>query len=226
MELRKDGWYRADKGKHFVLTEKGKAECASLRGKTVGDPVQRYDTEAVHWSVESGYEVEVPIPGWVRRTGYEVVYSRHGCILYAGQPFTFPEREIAENYLENCKAHPWINEDLFIREGIFEGKELTPCNTFNGKRVYNMDWYCGVNALLPGCYVEEDIVDEIVNNLPPTCNRADCTQSGEPSSLETIGGGTLRATYVTFKKVADGVWEYCGKCFRGENTPFRKEGAV
>lgn len=226
MELRRDGWYRADKGKHFVLTEKGKAECASFRGKTVGEPVQRYDTEAVHWSVESGYEVEVPIPGWVRRTGYEVVYRHKGYTLHAGNSITFPELELAENYLKNCKTRSWMKEDLFIREGVFEGKELTPCSTFSGKKVFNMSWYYGIDALLPGCYVEEDIVDEIVNNLPPTCYRADCTQSGEPSSLETIGGGTLRATYVTFKKVADGVWEYCGKCFRGENTPFRKEGAV
>ena len=28
MELRKDGWYRADNGKHFVLTEKGKRQAA------------------------------------------------------------------------------------------------------------------------------------------------------------------------------------------------------
>ena len=43
MELRRDGWYRADNGKHFVLTEKGKAECASYSYKTVGEPVDEYD---------------------------------------------------------------------------------------------------------------------------------------------------------------------------------------
>lgn len=39
MELR-NNWYKADKGKHFVLTEKGKEECASYKHKTVGEVVQ------------------------------------------------------------------------------------------------------------------------------------------------------------------------------------------
>ena len=34
-----DRKYVADKGKQFVLTEKGKKECASYRHKTVGEPV-------------------------------------------------------------------------------------------------------------------------------------------------------------------------------------------
>ena len=52
MRLRCDGWYDADKGKHFVLTEKGKAEVATFRNMTVGEPTSDYDTQAVHWSVE------------------------------------------------------------------------------------------------------------------------------------------------------------------------------
>ena len=35
MELR-NNWYKADKGKHFVHTEKGKKECAGYKNKTVG----------------------------------------------------------------------------------------------------------------------------------------------------------------------------------------------
>ena len=41
-----------------MLTEKGKAECASYSYKTVGEPVDEYDYEAVGWAVESGYVIE------------------------------------------------------------------------------------------------------------------------------------------------------------------------
>ena len=47
------------------MTEKGKTECASFRYKTVGDPTSEYDTEAVKWSVEKGYEIELDIPDWI-----------------------------------------------------------------------------------------------------------------------------------------------------------------
>ena len=50
MELR-NNWYKADNGKHFVLTEKGKKECASYKHKTVGEPVDEYDYEATEWDV-------------------------------------------------------------------------------------------------------------------------------------------------------------------------------
>ena len=30
--------------------------------------------------------------------------------------------------------------------------------------------------------------------------------------------GNGKATYSTFKRIAEGIWEYCGDCFRGENV--------
>ena len=89
MKLRSDGWYNADKGKHFVLTEKGKAECKSYKYDTVGEPVDEYDYEAVGWSVDSGYVIEVDIPGWTTLRGYQVVYYNNGYRLSAGNPQTF-----------------------------------------------------------------------------------------------------------------------------------------
>jgi len=98
MELRRDGWYKADKGKHFVLTEKGKTECASYSYKTVGEPVDEYDYEATGWAVEQGYVIEIDIPGWTTLMGYEVVYYNGKYRLHAGNAQVFPTRKAAEEY--------------------------------------------------------------------------------------------------------------------------------
>lgn len=99
MKLR-NNWYKADEGKHFVLTEKGKEECASYKYKTVGEPVDEYDYEAVKWSVDNGYVIEIDIPGWTKGLkGYEVVYYHKGKYrLSAGNPQIFPTRKAAEVY--------------------------------------------------------------------------------------------------------------------------------
>lgn len=217
MTLR-NGWYIADKGKHFVLTEKGKIEVASFRDMTVGEPTSEYDIEAVHWSVDSGYEIEVAISDWIVKEGYEVVYDYKGYTLTAGNPIVFPERILAEKYMENYKSHPWFHHELYIRETIYEGKSLTPCREYNGKQVYNSSWYYGIDALNVGDLVEQNIVDELMDCLPPACMRSDCSQLGEPASHKEDASGNYKATYTTFKKVAEGIWEYCGDCFRGENV--------
>ena len=48
-----DRKYVADKGKQFVLTEKGKKECASYRHKTVGEPVDECSMVAVAHKVDT-----------------------------------------------------------------------------------------------------------------------------------------------------------------------------
>ena len=93
MKLRNDGWYKADKGKYFVLTEKGKHKCANYKNKTVGDPIDCFKDEAVYWDVEKGYVEEVDIPGWTTLKGYKVVYYHNGYTMSAGNPQTFPTRE-------------------------------------------------------------------------------------------------------------------------------------
>lgn len=44
---------------------------------------------------------------------------------------------------------------------------------------------------------------------------------GCSSRIDENGKG--RTTYSTFKKVDDGIWEYCGDCFRGENYMHGKD---
>lgn len=77
----------------------------------------------------------------------------------------------------------------------------------------------GIGQYEPGDWVTQEVVDEYMNALPPACMRSDCSQLGEPySHREDPESGKFRATYLTFAKVAPGLWEYRGHCFRGENT--------
>ena len=78
-------------------------------------------------------------------------------------------------------------------------------------------------AVKVGDYVEQAIVDAAMDCVPPACMRADCSQMGEPYSARMDEKtGRWRDTYETFRKVGgewpNGIWEYCGHCFRGENV--------
>lgn len=88
----------------------------------------------------------------------------------------------------------------------------------NKNAVYTEDTFRYETARV-GDLVTEDVVNNAINCLPPACMRSDCTQLGEPYShqLDT-STGKYRAIYATFKRVTDGIWEYCGNCFRGENV--------
>lgn len=217
MTLRNDGWYQADKGKHFVLTEKGKEECASYMHKTVGEPANEYDTEAVKWSIDKGYVIEVDIPDWITKTGYEVVYDYRDYTLHVGNPIVFPERILAEKYMKHYKSYPWA-EDAYIRETVYEGKALRECREYKGKKVYNKDWYYGTDALEIGDLIEDEIVDDLMDCVPPICMRSNCSQVGEAASNRIDENGKCRNTYCTFKQIEPGIWEYCGDCFKGENV--------
>lgn len=223
MELRNDGWYKADNGKHFVLTEKGKAECVSYNHKTVGEPVDEYDYEAVGWAVEKGYVIEVDIPGWTKLKGYQVVYYNGEYRLTAGNPQTFPTLKAAEAYKRHYESYPWFNDELFIEEVEYEGVPLSESKTYNGKEVIDKEHYFGLDAHEVGSYFTEDMVNDFMDMLPPACWRSDCSQIGEPTSHRIDENGKAKATYATFKKIADDVWEYCGDCFRGENVKRGKE---
>ena len=219
----RDRWYKADKGKHFVLTEKGKRECASYRHKTVGEPVDEYGYEAVDWSVDSGYEIEVDIPGWTTLKGYEVVYYNGEHRLYAGNPEVFPTRKAAEGYKRHYESYPWMEHELIIEEVDYEGVPLSESQKYNGKEVIDKEHYFGLDACEIGDYFTEDMVNDFMDMLPPACWRSDCAQIGEPSSHRIDENGNGKATYATFKRIAEGIWEYCGDCFRGENVKRGKE---
>lgn len=98
---------------------------------------------------------------------------------------------------------------------------------YNGKEVFTEDTFTYEQAQI-GDYVEQAVVDNAMNCMPPASMSARCAQLGEPYSHrmdpET---GKLRATYATFKRAAgeypNAIWEYCGHCFRGENVERGRE---
>lgn len=216
MELR-DNYYWADKGKYFVLTETGKENVPSWRYDKVGEPVDEYGREAVHWAVEKGYLIEVDIPNWIQTTGYQVVYDYNGRTIAVGNPIVFHDLKLAENYKKNYESYPWMEHELYIIKTVYEGVKPQECREFNGKPVYNKDWWHSLDNFSIGDYLEEEIVEEVVYCLTPTCTRSHCMQCGEPTSHKIDEQGKIRETYSTFKMIAEGIYEYCGDCFAGEN---------
>ncbi len=94
---------------------------------------------------------------------------------------------------------------------------IDPLPTFNGKTVHDKksvwDDLKGWDNVKVGTLLAQDIADDFQNDMPPACDRTDCLQHGEPYSCNEYG-----MTYRTLKKVADGVWEYCGACNKGRNV--------
>ena len=122
--------------------------------------------------------------------------------MSAGNPQIFPEKEIAEKYRKNYLKYPWANRDLFLQEVVYDGKDLKERQEYHGKKVCNMEWYCGIGALEIGDLVDASIVDQIINCLPPACMRSDCTQLGEPTD-HRMDKGQLKPVFATFRKVED-----------------------
>ncbi len=94
---------------------------------------------------------------------------------------------------------------------MYEGKEVWTEENFDYSKVKIGD------------YVEQAVVDNAMDCMPPACMSVNCSQMGEPySHREDPNTGKWRATYATFKRVAgkwpDAIWQYCGHCFRGENV--------
>ena len=218
---------KADKGMKFIVTQKGIDNSASLRRYKAGDDYESTYDDALHafkWNIDYGYIEEVPDLDWIVTTGYKVVYKHGEHEICAGNYRVFADREMAERYMKGYQKNPWVREQLYIVEDTYEGKRLKPCREYEGKRVYNRDYWIYDGAEV-GDLVEEEIVDDAINAVPPACMRSNCMQCGEPSGTRIDENGIDRYTYETFKKVAEGIYEYCGDCFRGENVQRGNEPA-
>lgn len=215
---RYDKEYKADKGKIFVITEKGKAKCKSMAHYEVGEPWDDFGKWTPCWTVDDGYIVEVDDPNFTTTQGYKAVYNHNGYELSCGNPMVYFDKEIAEKIARAWEKRPWNKgEKAYVVETTYEGKVPQPCREYNGKRVYNRDWWF-YDAAQIGDLVEEEVVDDAMNALPPACMRSDCMQMGEPSDSRIDENGKGRSTYETFKRIAEGIYEYCGDCFKGENV--------
>ena len=97
---------------------------------------------------------------------------------------------------------------------------------YKGKKVIEMvDWTGDFNTIAKvGDLIDDEIVWEMIECVPPACMRSSCMQCGEPySHREDPDTGKWRATYDTFKKIDNGIYEYCGHCFCGENVERGKD---
>ena len=82
-----------------------------------------------------------------------------------------------------------------------------------------------------GDYVTGDVVNDMMNALPPVCMRTSCAQLGEPYAHACDESGRYRPLFWTWRLVERGTnakfaggnvwgegatWEFCGACFAGE----------
>lgn len=147
---------------------------------------------------------------------YKVVYDHKGFIIEAGSNGWIPDRETATKVLNHQQERALFKDTklyLIERDAL---KICRPCRRFKDKEVLNWDYFF-VDALSPGDYVEEEIVSEFMDALMPASMRCDCAQLGEAHSIRLDENGKERNTYLTFKRVGEDVYEYCGDCFRGMN---------
>lgn len=98
---------------------------------------------------------------------------------------------------------------------------------YDGKPIFTQENFDYSKAEI-GDYVEQAVVDDAMDCLPPASMSARCAQMGEPySHREDPETGRFRPTYYTFKKVAgewpNGIWQFCGCCFQGETVPRGKD---
>lgn len=90
----------------------------------------------------------------------------------------------------------------------------------NGKKVILADDF-DYSTVKVGDLVEQAVVDNAMDCLPPVSMSSGCSQMGEPyGHRQDPKTGKWRSTFATFKRVAgawpNGIWEYCGHCFCGE----------
>lgn len=98
--------------------------------------------------------------------GYKVVYNIKGYDITAGNSQIFPKRHIAEIYKRNYESHPWFHEELIIREADYEGVPLSESIIINGRELIDREHYFGLDACEVGCYITEDLLDELLGMLP------------------------------------------------------------
>lgn len=69
-----------------------------------------------------------------------------------------------------------------------------------------------------GDLVAEEVIDYFRNSLIPATDWSTLFQAGSVACDRITEAGQLRPAFSTFKRVAAGIWRYCGNCLRGEST--------
>jgi len=69
----------------------------------------------------------------------------------------------------------------------------------------------------PGDTVEESIVEQFMNSVPPVSLKPGYLQAGEPYDTVQDENEIWRHTYTTFVQTNDG-WVFSGYCFKGKTV--------
>ena len=204
-------YFEAEKGKHFVLTERGK-KWASYKNYKVGEPIEEDDRWTLAVLIEEGVLIEVDDPDWTTMKGYKVVRDYKGTQLPCGNHHTFYSKEMAERYRENYENlyKSWGKDSKpYIIDAIYEGKQPKPNKKYKGKTLFvEHNWWGEIGKI--GDLVEGKIAMWFAECVPPRTFTKSMIQCGEPDS--SSNEGTL---YATFVKIDEDVWEYKGSCLAG-----------
>ncbi|MFR3808992.1 MAG: hypothetical protein ACLTX3_08585 [Lachnospiraceae bacterium] len=134
-----------------------------------------------------------------KRIGYQVVYEYKGtcCPLAIHRSFRKRRsRKNTEGIASNIhgQIRNFSSKKSFMKE--------------NPERTAGIPWKRGLQYGVvlrdrrteTGDLVDSDIVDLIINCLPPACMRSDCTQLGEPTD-HRMDEDTLKPVFATFRKI-------------------------
>ncbi len=94
---------------------------------------------------------------------------------------------------------------------------------YKGKSVLTMEALDFDTTYQLGDYVDEEIVNSLMNALPPRTLSENLLQVGEPYCTKFDEKNNMyRSTFSTFKRVAgqtpNEIWEFVGHCFAGEDS--------
>jgi hypothetical protein len=154
---------------------------------------------------------------WNDNREYALFYEYKGREIPVGSEGWVPDRQTANRLMAYHEARAVMKgHDIYMKERIQE-RLYAPMKRYNGRVVYNKD-HCFFNALKAGDYVTQEIADYFTSASSPVCIRPDCTQLGEAAATKVDMVGSHKDVYLTIKKVTEDIWQYCGRCFLGENV--------
>lgn len=84
------------------------------------------------------------------------------------------------------------------------------------KRNYESYPWFKDDAIIEEVEYEGVPMEDFINMLSSAWMAYDCVWIGEPSTDRMDEDQIVQATYDTFQKIDDGIWEYRGDCFKGE----------
>lgn len=146
----------------------------------------------------------------VRENWHDVICTVDVDLLMCGiDSFPCGEGDIVLSVAERLEILKFVKAE---RKKITDSYAIKTYNGWQNSGFRSFQDFC-----VPGDLVDEAMVDYFVNIVPPVLQRSSCTQCGEPYSYEMNDRENPQKTYTTFHQIIDGLWQYDGCCFYGEN---------